>query len=178
VFESAFMIDQGRKWLNSDGLEHEGRISYHQGLALALLAFRQAQAAASTELKLLMRAEQTFLGQELQFCTPTDTNAKTSLKTAIREFDEGFAALDVLQDTENYTIADKILSTRQEFRYKSMPKDAFHVACAGHYQRITNILKAPGINLNEKELLEQRRSNMATAQSVYLEKQRAVLSKG
>jgi hypothetical protein len=56
-----------------------------------------------------------------------------------------------------------------------MPKDAFHVACSGHYQRITNSLKVSGINSAEKELLYQRRSNMTTAQSVYLEKQKKIL---
>ena len=171
------MIDQGRKWLDSDGIEYEGRISYRKGLALAALTFNEIGNADFAELKLLMQAEYIFLGQELQFCSSADTNAQTSLKTAIHEFDEAFVALDVLYNAENYKIADKIFSTRKEFRYKGMPKDAFHVACAGHYQRITNILKAPGINPSEKELLEQRRSNMAAAQSVYLEKQKAVLSR-
>ena len=175
ILESALMIDQGRKWLDSEGIEYEGRISYRKGLALAGFVFNEIGNADFSELKMLMRAEHTFLGQELQFCASADTNAKTSLQTAIQEFDEAFSVLDVLYDAENYRIADKIFSMRKEFRYKGMPKDAFHVASAGHYQRITNILKAPGINLAEKELLEQRRANMAAAQSVYVEKQKEVL---
>jgi hypothetical protein len=57
-----------------------------------------------------------------------------------------------------------------------MPKDAFHVACAGHKARLDNILKSPGINLLEKELLKQRQANMITAQSVYLEMQKKLLA--
>jgi hypothetical protein len=63
-----------------------------------------------------------------------------------------------LQNAETYILLEKVFSHRPEFRYKGMPKDAFHVACAGHILRIKNILKSPGINLVEKGLLEQRRS--------------------
>jgi hypothetical protein len=57
-----------------------------------------------------------------------------------------------------------------------MPNDAFHVACKGHFTRLGNIIKAPGINRTEKELLRQRQSNLLTAQAVYLEKQKAALA--
>jgi hypothetical protein len=38
-----------------------------------------------------------------------------------------------------------------------------------------NHLKTPGINLSEKTLLEQRISNMKTAQAVYFQKQKKAL---
>jgi hypothetical protein len=58
-----------------------------------------------------------------------------------------------------------------------MPKDALHVACSGHITRINNSLRTPGINLAEKALLEQRLSNIKTAQTVYLQKQEHVLQR-
>jgi hypothetical protein len=168
-------IYQGRQWLDTEGLEGDGRISYKTGLAIAMEAFKEVCVHATEDLELLFLAEYTFLTQELNLCTPIDTNARTSLTAAIREFDEGFLASGILQKAENYKLIHEALSTRTEFRYRRMPKDAFHVACAGHYQRITNSLKVSGINPAEKELLYQRRSNMVTAQSVYLEKQKGIL---
>ena len=126
-------------------------------------------------MELLIIAEYTFLGQELELCVSADTNAITSLTKSVQEFDEAFLALDLLQNTGIYELLEKAFSHRHEFRYRGMPKDAFHVACGGHIVRIKNILKAPGINLAEKELLEQRRANIITAQSAYIEKQKKIV---
>ncbi|MDR0639052.1 MAG: hypothetical protein LBG27_09185 [Spirochaetaceae bacterium] len=175
VYGSTPAIDQGRKWLDTDGLEHEGRINYRKGLTLGLEAFWEAQSRADGDLRTLFSAEYTFLTQEREVCSPQDTKAKTSLAKALQEFGEAFLALEVLQDAERYQSAANTYSTRPEFRYKEMPKDAFHVACAGHRARIDNILKVPGINLLEKDLLKQRHANRKTAQSVYLEMQKKVL---
>jgi hypothetical protein len=176
INDSASAIDQGRKWLDTDGFEHEGRINYRKGLSLGLEAFREAQARAGEDLHTLFTAEYTFLTQELEVCSPQDTKAGTSLVKALQEFDEAFLALAVLQNAESYKSAEKTYSTRPEFRYRGMPKDAFHVACGGHKARIDNILKSPGINLLEKELLKQRYANMETAQLVYLEMQKKILT--
>lgn len=168
-------IYQGRQWLDTEGLEGEGRVSYKRGLALANEAFREVQKCAAGDLHTLLVAEYTFIGQELELCNPHDTRAITSLSKAIQEFNEAFLALEVLQNAEVYAALDKALSHHLEFRYKGMPKDAFHVACAGHKARIDNILKSPGINFTEKELLKQRYSNAVTAQSVYLAKQQEII---
>jgi hypothetical protein len=175
INNGVILIYKGRDGLDTDGGEREGRISFQTGLAIALDTFKKIQLQVNEDLELLILAEYVFLGQELQFCASSDTNAKTSLTRAIQEFDEAFLALGVLQNTEVYKSLEKAISHRPEFRYKEMPKDAFHVACAGHRVRIQNILKSPGINLAEKELLKQRYSNMGTAQSVYLEKQKEIL---
>ena len=171
---SVTTIYQGRQWLDTEGLEGEGRVSYRRGLARAIEAFKEAQAGAVDDLYTLFAAEYTFIGQEFELCASADTNAITSLTKSIQEFDEAFLALDLLQNAETYKLLEKAISHRPEFRYRRMPKDAFHVASAGHIVRIKNILKSPGINLAEKELLEQRCSNMITAQSIYLEKQKKI----
>jgi hypothetical protein len=174
INKSVISIYKGRDGLDTDGGERDGRISFQTGLAGALDVFKKIQSQVYEDLELLILAEYVFLGQELQFCASKDTNAITSLTRAIQEFDEAFLALGVLQNTDVYKSLEKAISHRPEFRYKAMPKDAFHVACAGHRVRIQNILKSPGINLAEKELLKQRYSNMGTAQSVYLEKQKKI----
>ena len=52
---------------------------------------------------------------------------------------------------------------------------SFHHACISHKTRLKNILRSPGINLIEKALLRQRLSNLSTAQSGYIEKQKKAL---
>ncbi|MDR2490169.1 MAG: hypothetical protein LBD20_02065 [Spirochaetaceae bacterium] len=161
--------------MDTAGGEQEGRINYQAGLKLAIETFQKIQAEASLDLELLILAEYTFLIQEFELCAVQDTRARASLTNAIQDFDGAFLALEVLQNIDVYKFVDKAISHRPVFRYKNMPKDAFHVACAGHGARIDNILKAPGINLLEKDMLKQRHSNMLTAQSVYLGKQKQVL---
>ena len=176
IMRSVLTIYRGRKGLDTDGGEREGRISYQTGLKLGIETFQKIQANAALDLELLILAEYTFLIQELELCAVQDTRARASLHNAIQDFDGASLALKVLHNDSDYILAAKTYSCRPLFRYKQMPKDAFHVACAGHSVRINNILKAPGINLLEKDLLKQRHANMITAQSVYLEKQKKVLA--
>jgi len=48
-----------------------------------------------------------------------------------------------------------------ERRVDGLPKDAFHIACRAHKTRIRNVLRAPGIDTIEKNLLKQRRANLS-----------------
>ena len=138
-------------------------------------SFQAAQAHATSDLKSLILAEQTFIMQELQFCDSSDTQAIASLERAIKSFDDALRSLEVVTDPVIYSGVEKSYPTFGKHRYKGMPNDAFHTACMAHRTRIGNILKSPGINMNEKRLLSQRSSNMATAQNVYLDMQKTSL---
>jgi hypothetical protein len=175
IYESVIYIDQGRIWLDAEGHTEEGRISYRKGLALALEAFKEAQRKTPEDLELLIVAEYTFIGQELHFCAPSDKKTINSLTQALEDFDGAFLVLNVIQKPAYYKAVEQSYSHHVQNRYNKMPKDVFHVACFGHITRINNILRSPGINLAEKTLLEQRLSNIKTAQSVYLQKQKNVL---
>ncbi|MDR2482409.1 MAG: hypothetical protein LBD08_02115 [Treponema sp.] len=175
IHESVLRIDVGRKGQNTDGLERKGRINYEAGLSLAMEVFKAVQMIAPLDLELIMMAEYTFISQELQFCAAADTNTVSSLTNAIHDIDEAFSALKILENEPVYQFVEQSISHHLNFRYKGMVKDAFHAACLGHKARIRNILKSPGISLVEKELLQQRYSNMVTAQLVYLSKQKKAL---
>jgi hypothetical protein len=168
------LINNGRKWLDTEGHEAEGRISYRKGLAIALEAFREVGCHIDEDIDTALVAEYTFLSQELESCAAKDKIARASLSTAIEDVDGAFLALKVTNDEAGYRCVDQALSHHAQFRYKNMPKDAFHVACQGHKTRILNILKSPGINLAEKELLECRCANVVTAQGAYLRKQQKI----
>ena len=153
IYDSVANIDQGRVWLDTVGFEANGRASYRRGLEVAMSSFQSAQANAATDLELVILAEQTFITQELQFCDSSDTQAIASLEQAIKSFDDALRSLEVVSDPVLYSGAEKTYPTGSNHRYKKMPKDAFHIACIAHRTRIGNILRAPGINIAEKQLL-------------------------
>jgi hypothetical protein len=176
ILQSAYAIEQGRKWLDTEGQTEAGRVSYRTGLTRALEAFKEAQASAAEYLESLILAEYTFLGQELQFCLPSDTKTIKSLTAALQSFDEALIALKEVESASSYNVVDRCFSHRQEYRVAGMPKDAFHVASVSHKARLDNSLRSPSVNANEKNLLKQRLSNIVTAQAVYLAKQKKALS--
>ena len=70
---------------------------------------------------------------------------------------------------------EKSYPNREKSRVQGFPKDAFHIACASHRTRLKNMLTTIGVDITEKLLLEQRRSNLVTAQNSYIKKQRIAL---
>jgi hypothetical protein len=175
IYTGVTDIYQGREWLDTAGREGIGREIYHRGLSLAFAAFQEAEKCAAEDLAALILVEQTYLAQELAYCVQTDRKAANSLKNALDAFDEGLLALKVAESGLPYCSAEQTYSHRKNCRSAGMPKDAFHYACAGHIKRLDGILHTPGINFTEKNLLKQRLSNVATAQSVYVEKQKKAL---
>jgi hypothetical protein len=173
VLTSAFRIDDGRKGFAIPGKEREGRISYEDGIALALATFQEAQRSADPQTLILV--EVTFLSQELEFCAKGDTDTKNSLPRALQSFRDSLRSLEVVEDAERYKSAEMTHPTDPKKRVEGFPKDAFHQACASHQARLRNILRTPGVNMQEKALLKQRAVNMKTAQGAYVEKQRKAL---
>jgi hypothetical protein len=167
-------IDYGRKGFAIRGKEQDGRISYEDGIAKAMTAFKEAQSTADPQTILL--AEYTFITQELEFCEKSDKAAISSLTRGIRFFDDAFLALETVQSS-HYDIAEKTFPHDAKYRVKGFPMDSFHIACKGHKGRLQNILKTPGLDPIEKALLKQRLDTLAAGQEGYGEMQRKALAK-
>ena len=172
VYDAAAAIDFGRKGFAIRGKEHEGRISYETGISVALSAFRDPASTADPYTIILV--EYTFISQELQLCEKTDKDTITSLTKAVQSFDDAFLALEVVEDP-SYMAVEKATPHIGKYRFGGFPKDSYHIACSSHRTRLQNILRTPGLDLIEKTLLKQRFSNLATAQSGYVEKQKKAL---
>jgi hypothetical protein len=170
IFQAVLDIDFGRKGLDTNGREHDGRLAYETGIYTALSAFQEAQASADPQTIIL--AELAFLQQELQFCHDTDTDAKSSLTQAVQSFEDALRSLEVVEDAVIYQGAEKTYPTGSKYRIQGFPKDAFHIACIAHRTRLRNVLRSPGINMIEKAVLSQRAANMTTAQGRYIAKQK------
>ena len=173
IYAAAAAIDFGRKGFATRGKAEEGRLSYERGISWALSAFKDAQSTADPHTIILI--EFTFLGQELQFCDPSDNDSLSSLTETIQSFKDALRCLAVVEDSTEYKIAEKTYPLNKKHRIKGYPKDSYHIACNAHRTRLRNMLRTPGIDPIEKSLLKQRYANLATGQKGYLEKQRKVL---
>jgi hypothetical protein len=174
INDAAISIDFGRKGFATRGKAEEGRLFYERGVGEALSAFQEAQSTVDPQTIILV--EYTFINQEFQFCDKTDTDSRNSLTQAIQSFDDAFLALEVVENSEHYKIADKTHPHCTKHSINGLPKDSFHVACAAHKTRLKNILRSPGIDPIEKALLKQRFANLSTARKGYIEKQKKALT--
>jgi hypothetical protein len=177
VLFSVESIDLGRKCLATDGREHEGRLFYEDGISTASIAFQEASnrgSATTADPQTIIETEYTFLQQELQLCNEADIDTQSSLTQAVQSFKDALLSLEAVEDT-GYKIVDKTYPHSPKYRVQGFPKDSFHIACIAHRTRLRNILRAPGINMIEKAVLQQRAANMIIAQNAYIEKQRATL---
>jgi hypothetical protein len=167
-------IYRGREWLDTEGLESAGRVSYNNGLSLVLETFKEAQKIAPADLETPIITEKAYLTQELQFCASSDIKTRNSLVTAIQSFDDALRTLKIIAKPLQYKMAVQILPTLPKLCHQGMPNDAFHIACDSHKTRLNNIVRSPGINLTEKALLEQRLSNIKIAQAEYYQIQKNI----
>jgi hypothetical protein len=172
VYEAAAKISIGRKGFAIIGKEREGRVSYEEGIAEAMSAFKEAQATADPQTMIL--AEYTFLTQEFEFCEKSDKDSLNSLTKALQSFDDAFLALKAVEE-DGYKTAERTYPHDKDYRVSGYPKDSFHVACGSHQTRIKNMLRTPGIDPIEKSLLKQRLANLPAAQNGYIEKQKKAL---
>jgi len=172
IYIAATQIDFGRKGFAIRGKAEEGRISYEDGIALAMTSFQEAQATADPQTIIL--AEYTFIKQEFEFCEKIDKDSLNSLTKAIQFFDDAFLAVKAVEKPE-YKIADEIFPHIGKYRKSGFPKDAYHIACDSHKTRLKNILRTPGLDPIEKALLKQRFVNLSAGQGGYVERQRKAL---
>ena len=107
IYEAASHLDAGRKGLSFNGKEHEGRISFEDGITLAMTAFKEAQ--SSLDPQALLLAEYTFISQEFQLCEKSDKDTINSLTKAIESFDDAFLSLQAVEEP-CYKIAEKLFT--------------------------------------------------------------------
>jgi len=174
ILDATTAIDAGRKGFATRGKEHEGRISYENGIAMAQSAFLEAKDSADP--KTIIETENAFILQELQFCGEADKDTRNSLTKAVEGFQDAFLCLKIVEDTAMYRGAVDTYPRDPKYRVQGFPRDAFHIACAAHKTRIKNMLRTPGVDAIEKKLLEQRFANFSVAKNAYTGKQEKAMS--
>jgi hypothetical protein len=99
----------------------------------------------------------------LQFCNESDKDTQSSLIQAVQSFEDAFRCLKTVEYPGSYRFAETTYPTNTGYRIQGFPKDAFHAACVANKTRLRNSLRTPGINMIEKDALNQRIVNMAAA---------------
>jgi hypothetical protein len=167
-------ITTGRIELRTEGKAEQGRVDFHAGMGLATELFAEVQATRAPYLMLL--SEYVYTAQEFAISRPEEKEARASYEAAMHDFDDAFNCLEIVKHPAVYQGAEQSHLHRAKFRYKAMPKDAFHLAYLGHRTRVRNTLRKIGFDPTEQALLELRMGVFNTAQDVYLELQQAALS--
>jgi hypothetical protein len=167
-------IAQGRVGLATKGSTEEGLAFYQKGLAEAMAVFKEVYVGGDPEAMILV--DEAFVAQERICGDPQDAAANGSLAAAAAGHDEALRVLPTVMNAVLYQAVETSYPMDRHYRYKGMPKDAFHIACMGHHARLGNTLRTPGLNLSEKAVYQQRQTNMSAVQGVYLGLQQTALS--
>ncbi|MDR3301373.1 MAG: hypothetical protein LBT01_02420 [Spirochaetaceae bacterium] len=75
-----------------------------------------------------------------------------------------------------YHTVDMAFPHRNQWRYKGLPRDAFHVACIAHKTRLKNGLSRLGLPKLDRELAKIRIDALTAIQQCYIEKQLAAFA--
>jgi hypothetical protein len=81
-------IAEGRVGFETDGSEHDGIVEFSEGIKKASALYTDAMNSADCGLMLI--AEYTFLGKELEYAESGEDDAESSAAAAIAAFDDAF----------------------------------------------------------------------------------------
>jgi hypothetical protein len=171
IADSVLLIAKGRVYLHTPKKEASGRAILNKGIYKAESAF--GDAVKSKDAAVMIRVELVFVNQELQYSDNSFTGG--SLEAAKTNLTDALNSHKVLFSTKSYPDADKTHSTGRAYRYKTLPKDAFHIACNSHITRLSNTLRSTELSPNMRALYKARIENMQAAKEIYIEKQREIL---
>jgi len=158
-------LAEGRRKLYIKGTEIEGLDKYQEGCSIIVSLFDEALATADPELLLL--AEFFYTASELAESAGNEPVAINSSQTAVRKFEEGLQALKIVTDLKLYRAVHQAISTEKPYRYKGMPKDAFHIACLSDAARVRNGLSRMGLSDEDKKIARKRIEMLNVAQDCY-----------
>ncbi|GHV83729.1 hypothetical protein AGMMS50212_10690 [Spirochaetia bacterium] len=165
IIYAANLIINGRIARRTTGQTEQGLKDFNKGIGLATAIFDEAVGATDPYLMLL--AEYTFVIQELESGFSNEKEALASYRAAKNDFDDAFNVLEVVKNETLYKGVEKAFSHRKDYRHNGYPKDAFHVAYAGHKTRLQNTLKQIGIDPLERSFREKRIETCPIAQTIY-----------
>jgi hypothetical protein len=129
-------INEGRRGFATPGGAENGRINFEKGHALARQIFQEA--LASSDVELILLAEYFFVAKELAESEDDETEGRASAEAALQSFDDAFLVLKIVDDPVVYRGVEIGFPHRGQWRYKGLPRDAFHVAYIAHKMRLKN----------------------------------------
>jgi hypothetical protein len=156
------------------GQAEKGLEDFYKGLDDLMIIVRDA--ITSDDPFIMTLVEYTIIAEELVSAGPEEVHGRSSYEEAMREFDDAFRCIPLVDDKELYKAVEKSYPTRSKYRYKKMPLDAYHAAYKSHKIRMNNNRRRIGIDSKELELQTLRDKLYIAAQECYRSKQADVLS--
>ena len=128
--------------------------------------------SASGSAELIVAMEEAIVENDLKYYANSDA-MRSSLETALNEFEIVKRQLDIVDDPERYKATDQSFS-RPRNRSKGLPIDEARQIFKSHFTRLVNMDKSPLDDL-EKQIIEVRKSAIHRAQKQYIERQAKTL---
>jgi hypothetical protein len=169
------LIEQGRRKHFVTGQAEEGLSDFKDGSAALHQTFTSA--LATKDLELILSAEYYFLEAGIEEGAPDEVFAKGSAEAGLEVIEDALLALKAVADSTMYKGVDLAYPhhDKKKWRYKDMPKDAFHVFCASHKSRLQNGLTRFGVSQIGRELITLRFDTISAIEEIYCEMQRQAL---
>jgi hypothetical protein len=97
--------------------------------------------------------------------------------SGLEVIDDALNALKAVQNGDGYQWVDLAYPRhdKRAWRFKDMPKDAFHVFCASHKSRLQNGLTRFGVSKIDRELITLRTDTINAIEEIYCKMQRQAL---
>ncbi|MDO5678977.1 MAG: hypothetical protein Q4G54_01505 [Pelistega sp.] len=129
----------------------------------------------SDELSLILATERGILQSDLDRYS-NSKEMTSSLMAALNEFDSAERHLQLVQDKHEYTYVNLTHSLPKR-RRAGLPMDEARQAFESHRTRLSNLNKAR-LDIEEKLIINARKTNIDKARTIYVQYQKAVLSDG
>ncbi|SHN72795.1 hypothetical protein [Desulfovibrio litoralis] len=142
---------------------------HNEGLQDTFSLLKEVKAAK--EIYLALGVEQLLLNQELARYANSPEEAN-SIKKAIEQLQDARKSLTVVNDSQAYQKATETYPSKN--KEAGLPIDSFRAFLKSHSTRLTNRMASP-LSVTEKNILRQRKENLAMIKEVYIEMQREAL---
>jgi hypothetical protein len=169
------LIEQGRRKHFTEGQAEDGLRGFKEGSAALHQTFTAA--LATKDLELILSAEYYFLEAGIEEGAPDEIFAKGSAEAGLEVIEDALLALQAVADSTMYKGVELAYPhhDKKRWRYKDMPKDAFHVFCASLKSRLQNGLTRFGVSQIDRDLVKLRVDTISASEDIYCEKQRQAL---
>jgi hypothetical protein len=169
------LIEEGRRKHFIEESALEGLQQFKEGSELLRQAFIDAKATGDVEL--ILRAEHSFLSSQIAAGNPDETRAHASAEKGLEVIEDALRALKTVSGSTVYKGVELAFPRHgKAYRYKGLPKDAFHVCCESHIARLNNGLTRYGVSDIDRELIKLRVGTLAAIEEIYCNMQRKVLA--
>jgi hypothetical protein len=172
IFDAVVLIEEGRRLHFVEDTALQGLKRFKEGSALLTKAFLDAK--ATNDLETILKAEYDFLAAGIASGSPDETLAKGSAEAGLDVIDDALRAIKAVQSDDGYKWVDLAYPRhdKRTWRFKDMPRDAFHVFCASHTSRLQNGLKRYGVSAIDRALITLRVDTINAIEEAYCAMQR------